>query len=47
MKYIVEYQFFDTLEIVIKEFDNFIDAMKYQENILKKYKKRLSYCIYK
>ena len=47
MKYYVEYQFIDTLEIVTKEFDNFIDAMKYQGEILKKYKNKLNYCIYK
>ena len=46
-KYIVEYQFTDTLEVVSKEFDNFIQAMKYQGEILKKYKNRLNYCIYK
>ena len=47
MKYIVEYQFADTLEIVSKEFDDFLQAMKYQGEILKKYKNRLNYCIYK
>lgn len=47
MKYIVEYQFIDTLEIVSKEFENFIDAMKYQGSIIKKYKNKLNYCIYK
>lgn len=46
-KYIVEYQFSDTLEVVSKEFDNFLMAMKYQGEILKKYKNRLNYCIYK
>ena len=45
--YIVEYQFRDTLEIVQKEFDDFIKAMNYQGQILKKYKNRLNYCIYK
>lgn len=47
MKYIVEYQFTDNLEIVQKEFNNFIDAMKYQGEILKKYKNKINYCIYK
>lgn len=47
MKYIVEYQFTDTLEIVQKEFTDFISAMKYQGEILKKYKNKLNYCIYK
>ena len=46
-KYIVEYQFTDTLEVVSKEFDDFIKAMQYQAEILKKYKNRLNYCIYK
>ena len=47
MKYIVEYQFADTLEVFSKEFTDFIQAMKYQGEILKKYKNRLNYCIYK
>lgn len=47
MKYIVEYQFADTLEIVSKEFDDFVKAMNYQGDILKKYKNKLNYCIYK
>ena len=38
--YIVEYQFRDTLEIVQKEFDDFIKALKYQGQILKKYKNK-------
>lgn len=46
-KYVVEYQFTDTLEVVSKEFDDFLQAMKYQGEILKKYKNRLNYCIYK
>lgn len=47
MKYIVEYQFIDSLEIIRKEFDDFMQAMKYQGEILKKYKNKLNYCIYK
>lgn len=46
-KYIVEYQFTDTLEVVSKEFDDFIKAMQYQAEVLKKHKNRLNYCIYK
>lgn len=46
-KYIVEYQFTDTLEVISKEFDDFIKAMQYQAEVLKKYKNRLNYCIYK
>lgn len=46
-KYVVEYQFTDTLEVVSKEFDDFLQAMKYQGEILKKYKNRLNYCVYK
>lgn len=45
--YIVEYQFRDTLEIVRKEFDDFIKALNYQGQILRKYKSKLNYCIYK
>lgn len=45
--YIVEYQFADTLEICKKSFDAFIDAMQFQHEILKKYKSRINYCIYK
>jgi hypothetical protein len=47
MKYIVEYQFADSLEIVSKEFNDFLQALKYQGEILKKYKNKLNYCIYK
>ena len=47
MKYIVEYQFTDTLEIVSKDFDDFLQAIKYQGEILKKYKNKLNYCVYK
>lgn len=47
MKYIVEYQFTDSLEIVSKEFNDFLQALKYQGEILKKYKNKLNYCIYK
>lgn len=47
MKYTVEYQFTDNLKIVQKEFNDFIDAMKYQGEILKKYKNKINYCIYK
>ena len=45
--YIVEYQLRHTLEIYSKEFDDFIKAMEFQRQILKKYKNRLNYCIYK
>lgn len=47
MKYIVEYQFTETLEIVRKEFNDFISAMRFQESVLKKYKNKINYCIYK
>ena len=47
MKYIVEYQFIDTLEIIQKEFNDFISAMNFQASVLKKYKNKLNYCIYK
>ena len=47
MKYIVEYQFTDSLEIVTKEFSSFVDAMRFQANIIKKYKNKINYCIYK
>lgn len=47
MKYIVEYQFTDTLEVFSKEFDDYLKAIRYQGEILKKYKNRLNYCIYK
>jgi len=47
MKYTVEYQFTDTLEVIRKEFDDFLQAMKYQGEILKKYKNKINYCIYK
>ena len=40
MKYLVEYQFTDTLEIISKEFEDFIQAMRYQGEVLKKYGKR-------
>lgn len=46
-RYIVEYQFNDTLEVVQKEFNDFISAMRFQGSILKKYKNKLNYCIYK
>jgi len=47
MKYIVEYQFTDTLEIISKKFDNVIKAINYQGEIVKKYKGKINYCIYK
>ena len=47
MKYIVEYQFVDNCDIITKMFDNFLQAMKYQGEILKKHKNKLNYCIYK
>ena len=48
MKYIVEYQFTDTLEIISKEFNDFLQAMKYQGEILKKYTKMIDFIsIYK
>ena len=47
MKYIVEYQFTDTLEIIQKQFTDFISAMSFQASVLKKYKNKLNYCIYK
>ena len=47
MKYIVEYQFIDTLEIVRKEFNDFLQALKYQSEIIKKYKRKINYCVYK
>lgn len=47
MKYIVEYQFTETLETIQKEFTDFISAMSFQASILKKYKNKLNYCIYK
>lgn len=47
MKYIVEYQFTETLEIIQKEFNNFIQALEFQGKILEKYKNKLNYCIYK
>jgi hypothetical protein len=46
-KYIVEYQFTGTLQVVKKEFVDFIQAMQFQSEILKKYKNKLNYCIYK
>ena len=46
-KYIVEYQFTETLQVVRKEFTDFIQAMHFQGEILKKYKNKLNYCIYK
>lgn len=46
-KYIVEYQFTDTFETIQKEFNDFISAMSFQASILKKYKNKLNYCIYK
>lgn len=46
-KYIVEYQFTDTLEIVSKEFNDFLQALNFQGEILKKYKNKINYCIYK
>ncbi len=47
MKYLVEYQFTDTLEVVSKEFEDFIQAMRYQGEVLKKYKNKINYCDYK
>lgn len=47
MKYIVEYQFINDYEIITKKFNDFLGAMKYQGEIVKKYKNKLNYCIYK
>ena len=46
-KYVVEYQLIDNLDIISKEFTDFVKAMKYQAEIVKKYKNKLNYCIYK
>ena len=46
-KYVVEYRISDTGEVVKSEpFENFIDAMQYQGNILKKMKNKIDYCKY-
>lgn len=46
-KYVVEYRISDTGEVVKSEpFENFIDAMQYQDNILKKMKNKIDYCKY-
>lgn len=46
-KYVVEYRISDTGEVVKSEpFENFIDAMQYQGNILKKMKDKIDYCKY-
>ena len=46
-KYVVEYRTSDTGEVVKSEpFENFIDAMQYQGNILKKMKNKIDYCKY-
>lgn len=47
MNYKVEYRFINSNEVVIKEFNDIISAMKFQEQIVKKYKNKLDYCIYK
>lgn len=44
MKFKVEYQFIGDFEIIKKEFDDFIEAMRFQGDIVKKYKKKLIYC---
>ncbi len=46
-KYVVEYRLSDTQEIVrSKPYDNFMDAMKYQGEIMKKMKDKIDYCKY-
>lgn len=42
----VKYKFINEQEIVIKEFDNFLDALKFQGDIITMYKNKLEYCIY-
>lgn len=47
MKTIVEYKFINEDEIYSYSFENSINAMRFQAEILKKYKNKLEYCIYK
>lgn len=48
--YTVKYAFCEDSNVYKKQFNNFFDAMKFQEEILKQYKnsrkKRLQYCVY-
>lgn len=48
--YIVKYAFCNDSNVYKKQFNNFIDAMRFQGDIVKKYKnnrkKSLQYCIY-
>lgn len=45
--FIVEYRLINDFEVVQKEFKDIISAMRFQESIIKKYKDKLDYCIYK
>lgn len=42
----VKYKLINTQEIIINEFDNFLDALKFQGDIVTMYKDKLEFCIY-
>ena len=47
MNYKVEYRLINSNEVIIKEFNDIISAMNFQAQIVKKYRNKLDYCIYK
>lgn len=45
--FIVEYKFINETDVITKSFTDIISAMRFQGEIVKKYKSKLEYCIYK